>query len=284
MKALMIGDFNDAEGLALQALEVANKVGDSRGFSRYWSQIYMIRRDRGSPFELGEEAKTAIAKYPSVVAWRAALVLVLVESGCTAEARDALAEILPFTTEDSFFISSLSILAESCNLLNDVGHSRVVYDQLVPYRERNVVSGTPALFLGSAAHYLGILAAVMENPSDAASHFVHALHAHEKAGARPLAARTRYEYGKVLGRLGRKEEARAQLTAAIAEFEAMGMVVCLQRAREALGVLDCGPAREGRRPAEVAADSVPGGAADEQAVFRPDGDFWTVSSVARRRA
>jgi non-specific serine/threonine protein kinase len=107
--------------------------------------------------------------------------------------------------------------------------------------------------------------------------FAHALMANQRVGARPLTARTQLEYGKVLVQLGRGDEGRAQIGEAISEFEALGMAVCLERARAALDEVEGASATV----VESGGGEEPSVGAMQEGVFRSDGDYWTVSFAGK---
>jgi hypothetical protein len=152
--------------------------------------------------------------------------------------------------------------------------AKVLHRAFLPFKDHNVAVGS-AVFLGPATHYIGILEVVLGRVSEAEEHFAAALASHERVPARPLLARTRYEYGKVLDALGRADEAVSQLSEAVAEFDALGMKVCLARAHEALARLQEHP------PIECPAEMGRATETEGRAVFRSDGDYWTMSFAGK---
>jgi predicted ATPase len=302
MRAMMSGGFDQADILAREALHLAERVGDARAISCFWAQKVWSRRDRGGSGELDSILRQGCAQFPALTSWRAALALLLSEVQRVREATELLNAFITSgqlkVPEDAFFLASTSLLAAASGLLDDADRSEVLYRALLPYRERHVVVGLAGVWLGPVTHYLGILAATMRNWETAETHFNDALRACDAIGARPLATRTRYEWGKMLAACGERHSARERLDEAAVEFERLGMTVCLERATAELRALgnahppsDASPPRSGAETVSRMADaprpigSLGGGAC----AFRREGDYWTlaygekVSRLKRRR-
>jgi len=89
-----------------------------------------------------------------------------------------------------------------------------------------LVARLPLGTLGSAAQYLGLLAATMSRWEDALAHLEAAVGAHERIGAPPLLARSRYHYAQVLVTRGRpddRQRAQQQLASATMIAHRLGM-------------------------------------------------------------
>ncbi len=69
---------------------------------------------------------------------------------------------------DGDWMIAITLLADCAVELGDAERAAQLYELLLPYREVNVVIGLAAVCLGSAARYLGRLAATMGRPDDAA--------------------------------------------------------------------------------------------------------------------
>jgi ATP/maltotriose-dependent transcriptional regulator MalT len=95
-----------------------------------------------------------------------------------------------------------------------------LYELVLPYAQRNVMMGVPNCF-GSAAAYLGGLAAILGQWEAATQHFEDGLAMNAKLGIRPFLARTQYRYGAMLLQRGQSTDralalellAQAQATA-----------------------------------------------------------------------
>ena len=153
--------------------------------------------------ELEAPARELVASNPHRPAWRAALATLLAGDGRDEEAQrefDALAardfEDIP---QDGDWLIAMTLLAECCAELEDAGAGHQLYELLLPYRDGNVVIGLAAVCLGSAARYLGRLAAVMGRGEEAAEHFERALVANAALKAPVFLAHTQIDFAQSLG-------------------------------------------------------------------------------------
>jgi hypothetical protein len=89
-------------------------------------------------------------------------------------------------------VTQRAVATSRCHALDDRPRAARLYELLGPYADRNVlVARLPLGTLGSAPHYLGLLAAATGRRDDAAAHFQDAARAHERMGAEPLLERSR---------------------------------------------------------------------------------------------
>ena len=117
------------------------------------------------------------------------------------------------------------LLAEACAALGDARHAPRIYEALEPYGEYNVMAH-PEFSLGSAARYLGLVAATMSRWEQAESHFERAL-THEcrdghPALARPLPARLRRDAAGPR-RAGRARTSATIIREAVNSYRELGM-------------------------------------------------------------
>ncbi len=238
-RAQLAGRFDEAERLADETLAIGRHGQAENALNAYAQAMFNIRREQGRLGEVEPSVRRFIELYPALVAWRAALALLLLELGREDEARaefEALAargfDDLP---RDANWLIGVTLLAEVCGGLGDGVRAEALYAQLEPYSGRNVVVGRAATCNGSASRLLGILAAAMGAWELAEGHFISALAMHERMGARPWCARTQTAYARML--LTRRSEgdgARAAelLHEAAATAETHGMPVVARAARE----------------------------------------------------
>lgn len=282
-RALMEGRYSDAEVLATEGVKIGVRSGDERAVTSFLGQKLLSHRDKGGLRELAGEAAFVEVKYAQLPVWTAVNLYIRAENGelsveCMQRLGEDILSVARSVPQDAFMLGTLGLLAEVCSTTNTRDAAAVLYDLLVPFEGQNATLGLSAVFLGSVSHYLGMLSMVLGRLAESEMHLVSALSAHDRLGARPLTARTRYEYGRVLGVLGRRGAARRELARALAEFEALGMTVCALRGREAL--------------AEISPDELAGSAAASapaclqtdwigQGLFRSEGDYWTMSFGGR---
>jgi len=275
--AILQGRFAEGVLQAAEALAIRRDASDPTAVRLFTIQTYLCRRETGELGSLEGSIRTLAAEGAAFGIWRCLLAALLAESARLEEARtilDTLAsDDFALLRRDFYYPPSLALLATVTSLVGDAVRAPVVYRLLLPFAERNIVFPVYAPgALGSAHHFLGVLAATERDAERAATHFEAALVENARLGACPALARTQYEYARLLhARRGTGDDARAAaLRAAALELAAgCGMT----RLRTELMELDVAA------PAEaVAADAPdqprPGSAA--QAVLRHDVDFWIV--------
>ena len=177
--------------------------------------MFNIRREQGRLAEVEPSVRRFIELYPALVAWRAALALLLVELGRMDEARAEFESLAAADFDDlprdANWLIGVTLLAEVCGALGDGARAEALYALLEPYAGRNVVVGRAATCNGAASRLLGILAAAMRSWELAEGHFISALAMHERMGARPWMARTQIAYAEMLlARRERGDKARAR--------------------------------------------------------------------------
>jgi tetratricopeptide (TPR) repeat protein len=128
---------------------------------------------------------------------------------------------------------TLALLSELCAAFSDRQRAERLYDLLVSYADRNTVGLYTIVFTGSAHHYLGLLAVLLERWSDAARHFENALSMNTRMEMWPYVAHTRYAYADMLvkrGESGDRERALELIGQALGLAEEIGMVRLEQQA------------------------------------------------------
>jgi DNA-binding SARP family transcriptional activator len=244
-RAQLVGEFDEAERLAEETLEVGRRGQAENALHAYTQAMFNIRREQGRLGEVEAAVRNFIELYPMLVAWRAGLALLLLEGGRLDEARAEFEQVadegLP---RDANWLIGVTLLAEVCGALGDGARAEGLYEQLEPYAGRNVVVGRAATCNGAASRLLGILAAAMGSWELAEAHFISAQRMHERMGARPWLARTQLAYAEMLltrRRRGDKARARELLGDAVVIADALGMGVVAQRARDLVPAGAAGP-------------------------------------------
>jgi hypothetical protein len=219
-----------------------------------------------------------VDRFPGAAFATAWLSLADAELGDSDGARrglQSLAEQLPHRPRNGIWLPAVALASVLSARLNEPDAAGGLYPVLLPYAG-HVVAFTapqPVVCHGSAALYLGLLATVTARWAEAADHFEAAIAAHDRLGARPLLARTRYEYARMLLARGQPEDrsrALRLLDRAYATANTLGMAAVAEGI-QALQAAQAG----GPSPAEPAA----GAAAPEASsnVFRQEGEYWTVA-------
>jgi DNA-binding SARP family transcriptional activator/tetratricopeptide (TPR) repeat protein len=203
MRALLSGELETADRLAAEALATGS-YGEAVTAPQYYaSQLLVIRREQSRVAELEGPAREMVRSNPTRAPWRAALATLLWEAGRIEEARSEFETLAAHDFADipvdGDWLIAITLLADVSVALGDASRAGMLYELLRPYRDVNVVIGLAAVCLGSAARYLGRLAATMERREEAAEHFERALEAGARLKAPIWLAHTRLDYAMLLG-------------------------------------------------------------------------------------
>jgi DNA-binding CsgD family transcriptional regulator/tetratricopeptide (TPR) repeat protein len=225
--ALCDGDLAAAEAAAIRSQEWSRLLTGRDASGVYGVQMFSVRREQGRLAELAPLVRVVAAEGRSG-SWAPGLVVLLAELGMEDEARRELARVADDLDElrPSLWLLSLSYLADACGWLGDEDLGAVVYDELEPYTENNVMIGHLVSCYGSADRYLGVLSAVLGDWERSERHFESALELNRHLGARTWLAHTAFEYARMLltRRAGDdRMQAAALLGEAAALADATGM-------------------------------------------------------------
>jgi tetratricopeptide (TPR) repeat protein len=276
MRAMIEGRFADAEGLAQQALVLGQRAQNQTSNLIFGVQLWTLRREQGRLSEVEAALRSVIAHYPTLPAWRAALIYLHSELGRMDEARAGF-ELLAahdFTDlpRDAFWLIALTLLAGVCTALHDLPRAARLYGLLLPFADRHVVIGrAAAAYYGVARRPLALLATVLERWHDATQHFEAALTAHARMGARPWLAHTQYAYAVMLlkqGQAAHRSRASALLQQASNTARELEMPILRQRAetlRETAAALPIPQAPLAQAPVSPGSNR-----------FSHEGDSWAI--------
>ena len=271
MEAILDGRLAEAETLAEACFARGQRTVAVDATHVFAGHRYALCMESERHEELEPLVHTVVAQFPNIPSGHAALALLHADRGrfdAAIAEMDRLApdrfRVLPRNPE---WLTSIAVLAQTSALTPGAPHATTLYDLLLPYRGRNIVAGMGVVYAGSAAHFLGILAAALGRWDAAEEHLTEALAAHERLGATMLAAYTRYELASLaLARRGRGDDQRAAALADAArrDAERCGM-------RRLLRLLDtlpfaATPAVTTERPPDT-----------RRALFRKEGDYWRLA-------
>src|SRR5439155_11591792 len=205
LRAILIGEFTEAERLAGRALEIGEEQGDL-ATGVYGVQMFTIPREQGRLAEVAPLFRRFLDENPRDKAWRPGFAVIASDLGFIEAARKAFAEIaadgfaFPADAKRSL---TLSYLAEVCTHLSDAVEAERLYEQLLPYRDNAVLAPMATVCCGAAGRYLGMLAGVIGEWSVAEEHFEAALEIDERLHAWPWLAHTKHEFALTLTARGR---------------------------------------------------------------------------------
>jgi predicted ATPase/class 3 adenylate cyclase len=239
MRAIIDGRFDDAERLfgATPSLDRAKRLLEPNTVQAGAVVLFELRRLQGRLEEIRPALQTFADQYTAVPAWRCALALLYLESGMVAEARaelDRLAveDFVELRRDDANWLVGTTFLALCAVRLEDTELATLLYEQMLPYRHRNVVVGGGWAFEGSASLYLGYLAVLLGRLGDAEEHYRTALEMNERMGAVPFVAEAQVALAELLyERDGMAAAAPANelLDTALDTARAIGMAALVER-------------------------------------------------------
>ena len=275
LRALLSGAFADAERLADEALSL--QPGRPNAMFTRLVQLALARWEQGELAEMRGELQAVVDRFPRAAFAGAWLSLAHAELGDSDAARGglrSLAEQLPQQPRNGIWLPAVALASELATRLNDPEAAATLYPLVAPYSDRIIAftAPQPVACYGSASLYAGLLATVMARWADAADHFEAAIRAHDRLGARPFLARTRYEYARMLLSRGRPEDETARRTAGPGARRRPHAGDGRRRRWDRGAASGSG----GRRRRGLAHPRRPPPPRSLSDVFRREGDYWTV--------
>ena len=281
VRASMQGNFAEAETLAAQAREAGRAAGHEAA-ERVWvtNRDGQLRAaDRHAEMVAWEpEARRSRAMIHMAAAWQAmgsALVYTRLER--PDDVRMHL-EVLPepFRQAGNLFVMFfVGEAAAACGLREMAQH---FYERIKPLRDGCAMLGMSYLsWEGPWTRVLGLLAASLEQWDEACAYFEDAIARCRRLGARPLLARTEYEYGRALLTRGDRDRARPLIVSARKAAEDLGMQGLVRFADAKLAEIGAAPIAA---EAKLAAASAPAAAKAPGAApfsFVCEGEYWAVT-------
>jgi class 3 adenylate cyclase len=242
MVAQATGRLEEAEALAGEALEQGRQAQEPDAIVTFGIQLAQIRIEQGRPCEVLASARASAEHAPSMKLWRCCLALLHAQLGnteaATAEFEALAAQDFADLPRDFVWLASACMLAEVCTLLGDQRRAASLYELLLPFASRNVISGAPIVSMGPVSHFLGLLRAVTDHWDQAVEHLEASLTRSRIEGARVSAARSCVAGASALlerARPGDLEKAQSLLNEArsIAEdLELVGVITMCRRLQE----------------------------------------------------
>ncbi len=230
MRAIMRGDFEEAEILAREAADLSQKIGIADMDGIYGMHMFTIRREQGRLHEVAPIVKLVVANNPESSTWRPGLALMYYSLGLREECQavfERLAEDeFAFVPQDSLLVAKLAYLTEVCAYLGDVDRAATLYELLLPYDGRTVVVGGATACYGAVGRYLGLLARTMSDWEAAERHFQEAMALDNRTKACPWLAHSQFESAVLLlerDHEGDRERAIAYIDEALGAAQKMDM-------------------------------------------------------------
>ena len=227
--ALAEGRFAEAPELIERAAAVGERVAPWGSVAVRKLQLFLLRRQQSRLEGFEREVRDYAREFPSPLVHGTVLAYTYASSDRTEEAQALLNALtsrdLSNWHVDEEWLASICLLAEACAILKDTARAASLYELLLPYGSLNAIA-VPEFALDSAHRPLGVLAGLLGRFGDAEQHFEQALRMNEKMGARPSAAHTQHEHGRLLLKRnapGDRERAHDLLSRARASYDELGM-------------------------------------------------------------
>ncbi|MEA2493963.1 MAG: hypothetical protein QOJ29_1874, partial [Thermoleophilaceae bacterium] len=227
--ALLQGRLEDAESLARDAFDHRYGGHDETATRIFTVQMLLVRIAQGRLEEFVDIVKGSASQYPQNVSWRCALALVHLRLGRTQQVRQELEALARagFTDlpRDESWLTNLWTLSAIVAVLGDAPRAQLLYELLLPYADRCVVSGA-LMCMGSASHPLGLLATTLSRYDDAERHFEQAIKMNTQIRSPFWTAHTQHDYARMVllrSRVGDRDRALQLLAQALATAEQLGL-------------------------------------------------------------
>ena len=213
--AIADGRYDDAERHNSAAAADAARLRDPTLHGLAAVQLFSLRWPQGRLAEL-EPATRQVAGADATPAWPAALALLYCEVGKLDEARRELERLAAHDFRDlpryNGLLVTLALLSQVALALRDLRRAELIYDLLLPFSERNVIS-PQAAFLGPVARYLALLAAAREDWDAAGRHLGGARAAAERMHSPPTMAQLDADEAQIAERRGAPARPQPQAAA-----------------------------------------------------------------------
>jgi DNA-binding SARP family transcriptional activator len=234
--ALLAGRWSEARELSERALALGSLADDPNaslfvGIQRHHS-LYGLRRfddmNRARIFEGG-------AASPAAAEWLVNVALIDAETGAVEQARRLVGELAP---EGALAMDvnwhGACILAEAAVRVGDREAGAALYRRLEPHARLFPIIARAVGCLGSAEHYVGLLAGLLGRHDEAVTRLRRAVAENDRADAGPHAAAALMHLGETLTRAGERDSGLDALQEAAKRAEALDMPELAARA-ERLG-------------------------------------------------
>ena len=230
MRALLVGEVEEAERLAHETLALGQSFGSPNAFGVFSAQLFAVRREQGRVAELDAPLRAMVREQPDLPVFR---------TGARRDRRRVRAAARRRATRCAS--SSKAISTGSRATATGCSRSRcwcpaprssatprscsTLYDLLSAYAGRIVAVGHGAACDGAVDHHLGVLAVALGDADLADDHFTAARALHRQLRSPLWVAHTQREQARALwkrGTPGDREQARRLQAEAIAGVRADG--------------------------------------------------------------
>jgi tetratricopeptide (TPR) repeat protein len=278
-RAALEGSFEVAEECNAEAANVGVALEDRMVQLLAAAQVTMLRWTQGRLGEVVDLLRGWADAAPAIVGWRAALARAYCDLGRDAEARRELERLdqRGFSQLPRYngWLNMMALLSEVCAHLGDARRAAALYELLLPFERRNVVTAQ-CVFDGPVTRFLGILATTTGEWDLAERHFESARKTCARQNARPFVALVDVDEARMLAERdlpGDRARALGLIDGSIPIAEELGIEKVVERAEQvrlAVGDVEAAPREAARSPAPAAV-----------AAMRREGDVWALEFGGR---
>jgi class 3 adenylate cyclase/tetratricopeptide (TPR) repeat protein len=194
--ALLAGDAAGAERLVEAAYAIGRETGQRGAGTIYAAGMQSVRWHQGRQAEVAGLLAEAAAADPDLGVLQVGVEVPGEQSSSAGGAAAELAAAVARAPEDASWDLSMTIFAELAGRRRDAEAAATLYDRLMPFN--GMFAYATAILRGPIAHYLGMLAAVLQRYDDGDQHFARAAELNERLQAPFHLARTQLEWARML--------------------------------------------------------------------------------------
>jgi DNA-binding SARP family transcriptional activator len=237
-RAHLQGQLEHCETLARDAFDHRFQGHDEPAALAFSMQIVGVRCEQGRLAEFVESVQRSAHQYPQVASWRCTLAYINAQLERRTAAHHELEALaqgdfrdLP---RDTFWLSNLSALGEVVVFLDDAPRAQLLYELLLPYADRCVVTFV-GLCQGSVYRPLGLLTTTLSRYDDAERHFQQAIKINTQIRSPLWIAHSEHAYAQMLlrrNRPGDHNRARTLVNRALSTAEDLGLKALADKARQ----------------------------------------------------
>ncbi|HEX5346328.1 MAG TPA: AAA family ATPase [Pseudonocardiaceae bacterium] len=252
MRAALAGDFDAAMRWADEGWRIATRAGepDADNVRNQRFVVWMERLEPDAVPELDAQLAAVAAGLPPdadvVAGLQAYVALMHLLAGDESTARSLLDQLTPERLRrkhrDFEWTNTMISMAWVSVRLGEVDRIETLAELLAPYARYGATDAGAVMFLGSTAYTLGMLATSLGCFDEAERYLGDALAFHQRMGATPWVARTRFEQARLAIRRGRSADADGPLADATSVAQRLGM----RALRQDLAALTDGVSTGGR--------------------------------------
>ena len=211
------GELEAGERLAEQALQIGQESGEPDAAMAYGATLISNRMYQGRGAEVIGLLEQAVANFPGVPAWEAALGRMYCFIDCRPDGAEILeraaAQRFGHLGHDQMRMCGLAMHADTAAQTGSVQAAAMLYELLDPYADQFVWNG--GMGFGHARMSLALLTATLGRHAEADAHFAFACAFHHEHGLRLSEARSELGWAEALADRGETERAREHAARAL---------------------------------------------------------------------